>query len=87
YQMTASKAQGGVCNFSPSCSHFTYEAIDEYGPLGIIIGADRLQRCHLCTWNYYGQYYKGLKSNRIFDPVRNHNPFKDDHPTPNRPLW
>lgn len=87
YQETASKAQGSVCNFSPTCSHFMYEAIDHYGILGVIMGADRLQRCHTCTWSYLGKYYHGIRNNRIYDPIENHNPFKHDRRTPDHPLW
>ncbi|RKX70343.1 hypothetical protein DRP53_05335 [candidate division WOR-3 bacterium] len=86
YQLTVSRAQGEVCNFTPTCSHFTYEAIDRYGPFGILLGADRLQRCHFCAWHYYGRYYRGIKRGRIYDPVDNHNPFRNDR-LPSRPLW
>ncbi|HID32274.1 MAG TPA: membrane protein insertion efficiency factor YidD [bacterium (Candidatus Stahlbacteria)] len=87
YQQTASKAQGEVCNFNPTCSHFTYEAIDRYGPFGIILGADRLERCNLCVWSYYGRYYHSLKEGRIYDPVKNHNPFTNGNRRLSRPLW
>lgn len=35
------------CRYYPSCSHYTYEAIEEYGVLrGAFMGAKRLLRCH-----------------------------------------
>lgn len=36
-----------VCIFTPSCSHFGQSAIEKYGILyGILMTADRVQRCH-----------------------------------------
>lgn len=47
-----------ACIFEPSCSHYTEEAIKEYGFLkGIMLGAWRILRCN--PWNRGG-----------FDPVK-----------------
>ncbi len=36
-----------VCRFEPSCSNYTYQAIDKYGVLkGGLIGLKRIVRCH-----------------------------------------
>ena len=36
----------GVCRFYPSCSQYTYEAIQQYGvPKGVWLGIKRLSRC------------------------------------------
>ncbi len=60
YQQTLSQAQADVCNFEPSCSHFAYEVIEEYGLLkGILLASDRLQRCHPFAVLYSKEYYEG----------------------------
>jgi len=34
------------CNFEPSCSQYTYEAIDKYGFFkGVKLGWNRIKRC------------------------------------------
>ncbi|MBB1308871.1 membrane protein insertion efficiency factor YidD [Pseudoalteromonas sp. SR41-8] len=35
------------CNFSPSCSEFTHQAITKYGLVkGLFIGVKRIRRCN-----------------------------------------
>ena len=59
YQLTLSKIQGDVCNYTPSCSHYTEKTIKKYGLLkGIFMGTDRLLRCHSGAWAYKDVYYK-----------------------------
>lgn len=46
-----------VCRFVPTCSDYTYEAIDRYGTIiGLWLGLKRILKCH--PWNAGG-----------FDPV------------------
>ena len=47
YQMTLSPVFfRGMCRYYPSCSHYTYEAIQRYGvPKGAWLGVKRLSRC------------------------------------------
>ena len=47
YQYALSPYLGGnKCRFTPSCSHYTAEAIQKYGPIkGIYLGAKRLSKC------------------------------------------
>jgi len=47
YQVTWSKYAPSACRFTPSCSHYTYEAIQKYGVFkGIWLGVTRILRCH-----------------------------------------
>ena len=35
------------CRFTPTCSDYTYQAVEKYGPLkGLFIGFTRIIRCH-----------------------------------------
>lgn len=39
-----------VCRFIPTCSEYTYEAVDKYGILkGVTLGFLRIIRCHPFT--------------------------------------
>ncbi len=59
YQFTLSGMQGDVCNFEPSCSNYAMEAIEKYGPLtGILLAADRLERCNPFAFSYVKKYYR-----------------------------
>lgn len=47
YQSTISQITPSSCRFTPSCSHYTYEAIQRYGILkGSWFGMKRLVRCN-----------------------------------------
>ncbi len=49
YQFGLSPILGlfGGCRYEPSCSHYTYEAIQLYGAgRGWLMGLKRLARCH-----------------------------------------
>ncbi len=53
YQNTISRLTPPSCRFTPTCSHYTYEAINRYGFLkGGWLGAKRIARCH--PWNEGG---------------------------------
>jgi putative membrane protein insertion efficiency factor len=47
YQVFISPLVGGHCRFYPSCSSYTYQAINKHGLLkGIFLGGKRLLKCH-----------------------------------------
>jgi hypothetical protein len=68
YQLFISSQHGrGICFFTPSCSGFGFEAIKRAGVFwGILITADRLQRCHSLGLAHYS---KKNRWGRYFDPV------------------
>jgi putative membrane protein insertion efficiency factor len=46
YQHTLSPYTPGNCRYTPTCSHYTQEAIERYGVLrGVWMGVRRLSRC------------------------------------------
>ena len=47
YQVTLSPMLPAACRYTPSCSRYTYEAVERYGALrGSWMGARRILRCH-----------------------------------------
>ena len=47
WQVTFAKVLPPVCRFTPSCSHYGYEAIAKYGFLkGGWLAVKRIARCH-----------------------------------------
>ncbi|GAP64103.1 hypothetical protein ARMA_2526 [Ardenticatena maritima] len=47
YQRYISPLTGPTCRFQPTCSHYTYEAIEKYGVIkGMWLGIRRILRCH-----------------------------------------
>lgn len=47
YQKLVSPLSGGTCRYYPSCSHYTYEAIEIHGAAkGSWLGIKRIGRCH-----------------------------------------
>ena len=74
YQVVFSTHQGEVCNFTPSCSNYSYQSIEKYGLLGVIMAADRLERCHYFAWQDKDKHYKAKwvekRGNKLYDPVK-----------------
>ncbi len=47
YQKYVSPLSGSTCHYTPTCSRYTGEAIRKFGLLkGMLMGTDRLIRCH-----------------------------------------
>jgi len=47
YQWTLSPLLGRCCRFHPTCSAYTYEAIERFGAIrGTLLGLRRVLRCH-----------------------------------------
>lgn len=47
YQLTISQAISHSCRFVPTCSQYTFEAIEKHGLMrGVWLGAQRIARCH-----------------------------------------
>ena len=74
YKYALSPLQGRqMCNFWPTCSQFTKQAIQSHGFIpGAVMGADRLMRCQQFAWSGYGRYYLSISHDRLADPVGNH---------------
>ncbi len=47
YQLTLSYLVFTQCRFEPSCSRYTYEAVERYGAVkGSWLGVKRILKCH-----------------------------------------
>ncbi len=47
YQVTISQVLPSSCRFLPTCSQYTYEAVEKYGFFkGVFLGAKRIASCH-----------------------------------------
>ncbi|HHW67696.1 membrane protein insertion efficiency factor YidD [Defluviitalea raffinosedens] len=47
YRRFISPCKPPVCRFYPSCSQYTYLAVEKYGTIkGIYLGVKRILRCH-----------------------------------------
>ena len=50
YQKAISPVLGSSCRFTPTCSHYGYEAIEKHGALkGSWLAIKRIGRCHPLT--------------------------------------
>jgi putative component of membrane protein insertase Oxa1/YidC/SpoIIIJ protein YidD len=68
YQTFLSSQQSPqICTFKPSCSHFGYQSIGQYGVFwGLLMTSDRFVRCHNLNYRYYKL---DVASGKLNDPV------------------
>ncbi len=67
YQTFISSQDKPSCVFHPSCSRYTEEAIKKYGIIkGVIMGAERLERCHPQA---FGNYEIHKETGKNYDPL------------------
>jgi putative component of membrane protein insertase Oxa1/YidC/SpoIIIJ protein YidD len=67
YRNLQSSQDGDRCGFSLSCSQYAKLAIERYGPVrGIVMAADRLQRCHGMGGFFYP---RDPSTGKLYDPV------------------
>ena len=53
YQWIISPWMGQKCRFTPTCSHYGIEALQNYGPIkGLWLTIKRIARCH--PWGGHG---------------------------------
>jgi putative membrane protein insertion efficiency factor len=68
YRLLLSPLMPARCRFTPSCSHYALDALDQHGPVkGLWLTVRRLARCHPISW---------LGGSSGFDPV----PHSKRHP-------
>jgi putative membrane protein insertion efficiency factor len=71
YQDVLRRSVASDCQFHPSCSNYSIEAIAIYGPAqGLAMTADRLQRCHMFTSSEYPTtilYENGIPVRKFVD--------------------
>ena len=66
YQWAISPLLGKTCRFLPTCSNYTYEAIQEHGVIkGIFLGCKRILKCHPFHPGGYDPVPKKYKKRKI----------------------
>ncbi len=69
YQTVISSQDMSVCNFTPSCSHFSVQALQKAGFLkGLLLTSDRLQRCNGFA-SFSHMYKYDPEKEKYIDPV------------------
>lgn len=58
YQYVLSPQLPPSCRFTPTCSAYALDALDQYGPVkGLFLAVKRLSRCHPIRWLGGGSGY------------------------------
>lgn len=72
YKTFVSPSQGDVCNFSPSCSQFARQSIENYGIIwGSLMASDRLLRCNPWAYQSFEEHYPEVRDHKLYDPIEN----------------
>lgn len=62
YQKFISPLSPGKCRFYPTCSSYTYQAIEEFGVIkGLYLGIKRILKCHPFHDGGYDPVPKNIK--------------------------
>lgn len=62
YKLFVSSQDARACSFHPSCANYTMLAVRKFGlPAGLVMGFDRLTRCHNRDWDHYEVHPETLK--------------------------
>jgi len=67
YKEFISSQDVDACVFTPSCSNYTFRAINEKGITGVLDGLDRLMRCHPLASKK--DYPYDPKTKKLYDPL------------------
>ncbi len=68
YQKVISPILGPTCRYTPTCSHYMIEAINEWGVFkGLYLGFRRIGRCH--PWGGMGPDPVPKKSQKSTDSI------------------
>ncbi|MFY8136572.1 MAG: membrane protein insertion efficiency factor YidD [Flavobacteriales bacterium] len=66
YQRVISPFLGSNCRHSPTCSQYTIEAIEEWGPMkGIWLGMKRISKCHPWGTSGYDPIQKKINNSKV----------------------
>lgn len=92
YRHLFTKIDGPRCQHLPTCSRFANQAVARHGPLGIVMGLDRLIRSSESSSVRTLPQVEGWGSVRYLDPVDNYEFWKEEKftgfpaPTDEQPL-
>jgi putative membrane protein insertion efficiency factor len=65
YQRVISPFLGSNCRHSPTCSQYTIEAIEEWGPIkGMWLGMKRISKCHPWGTSGYDPVSKKINNSK-----------------------
>ncbi|MBL90191.1 MAG: hypothetical protein CMH56_00065 [Myxococcales bacterium] len=72
YRNFLTKVDGPRCAHAPTCSHFANQAVGRFGPVGILMGLERLIRSGRSSSVRWLPEIGSGHQRRFFDPVENY---------------